>query len=51
MKNKEKFRDEIFEIACKGGSVSRNKYTGGLVECECTACADCAFNIPALLKL
>ena len=46
MKNKEKFRDEILEIASMGDSVSRNKYTGELVGCECTSCADCAFNIP-----
>ena len=46
MKNKEKFRDEIFEIACKGDSVARNKYTGELAGCDCTVCADCAFNIP-----
>ena len=50
MKNKEKFRDEIFEIACKGDSVARNKYTGELVRCGCTVCAYCAFNIPGKLS-
>lgn len=46
MKNKEKFRDRILEIACKGDSVARNILTGELVECGCIPCKDCAFNIP-----
>lgn len=44
MKNKEKFRDEIFEIACTGDSVAMNKRTGKLVPCGHTSCNDCAFN-------
>ena len=44
MKNKEKFRDRILEIACKGNSVSRNMHTGELVECGVCSCKDCAFN-------
>lgn len=44
MKNKEKFRDEIFEIACTGDSVAMNKHTGKLVSCGYTACKYCAFN-------
>lgn len=44
MKNKEKFRDEIFEIACKGNSIARNKYTGELASCGSTPCSNCAFN-------
>ena len=44
MKNKEKFRDEIFEIACKGDSVALNKHTGKLVSCGDTICNNCAFN-------
>ena len=49
MKNKEKFRDEILEIAYKGDSIARNKYTGELVECNCENCSDCAFNYPGKL--
>ena len=44
MKNKEKFRDEIFEIACKGDSIAINKHTGEIVQCNGMACSDCAFN-------
>lgn len=49
MKNKEKFRDRILEIACKGDSVARNILTGELVECDCIPCKDCAFNIQGYL--
>lgn len=44
MKNKEKFRNEIFEIACTGDSVARNKHTGELLSCGAVTCSDCAFN-------
>lgn len=50
MKNKEKFRDEIFEIACKGDSIAINKYTGELVDCGGVGCKDCAFNNPNKLS-
>lgn len=50
MKNKEKFRDEIFEIACKGNSIAINKYTGELVDCGGVGCKDCAFNNPNKLS-
>lgn len=44
MKNKEKFRDEIFEIACKGGSVAVDENTNKIVSCGELCCAECKFN-------
>lgn len=43
MLNKEKFKDEIFEIACTGNAIAVTK-SGRLLECNDCSCADCAFN-------
>ena len=43
MKNKEKFRDEIFEIACKGSSVAVHRYTDEVVACDTMPCDLCKF--------
>ena len=43
MKNKEKFRDEIFEIACKGSSVAVHRYTDEVVACDTITCGLCKF--------
>nr|DAF24468.1 MAG TPA: Mating pheromone En-2 nobilii pheromone, disulfide-rich protein [Caudoviricetes sp.] len=44
MKIKEKFRDEIFDIACKGDSVAVDKNTNEIVSCGEICCAECKFN-------
>lgn len=43
MLNKEKFKDEICEIACNGGSLALNKNTNKLCDCGNVLCKDCKF--------
>lgn len=43
MKIKEKFRDEIFEIACRGCSVAVEEYTDKFVSCGEIMCNQCKF--------
>lgn len=42
MKNKEKYHDEIFEIACRGSSVAMSD--GKLCACFDITCNECDFN-------
>lgn len=44
MKNKEFYKDEIYEAACKRDTFAVNKKTGGVMRCEYTMCYDCVFN-------
>ena len=43
MKNKEKYAEQIVEIACKGGSFGFDKYAGVIVPCRSLNCTDCSF--------
>lgn len=45
MLNKEKFKDEIFEIACNGGTLALNRNTGKITSCSVIHCADCEFKL------
>lgn len=47
MLNKEKFKDEIFEIACNGGTLALNRHTGKITSCSVIHCADCEFKLGA----
>lgn len=44
MKNKEKFKDEILEIACSGHSFAINKKSMKFEECHNLSCSDCLFS-------
>lgn len=44
MKNKEFYKDEIFEVACKRGIFAVNKKTGEVMRCKYTKCRDCVFD-------
>ena len=45
MKNKEKYANEIIEIAITGHSAfAVNKITGEMVRCSLIRCSDCLFN-------
>lgn len=45
MLNKEKFKEEIVEIACSGGCLAINEHTNKLCSCEdMSSCKDCKFN-------
>lgn len=43
MKNKEKYKKEIFEIACSGKVIAFNEKVGKVTACEETNCGDCLF--------
>lgn len=44
MKNKEKFAEEILDIACKGSNVALDMSTGSLRLCEDFSCGKCYFH-------
>ena len=44
MKNREKFKKEIMDIACAGGSVAFDKKANKVTECNDTHCSNCAFS-------
>lgn len=44
MTNREKFAEQILDIACDGGSIAVNKVTSGPMRCQGTACEECLFN-------
>ena len=44
MKNREKFENEIMNIACSGCSVAFDKKANKLTKCTNTPCENCAFN-------
>lgn len=41
MKNKEKFKDKIVDIACGGDLVAVDKYTYEPTHCTCISCENC----------
>lgn len=43
MKNKDYFKDQIFDILCSGDSIAVNKSTGEPFTCDCKSCANCTF--------
>lgn len=43
MKNREKFKDEIVDIACKGGTIAVAKTSYEPVDCNSIECATCLF--------
>lgn len=44
MTNREKFAEQILDIACNGDSVAVNKVTLEPTRCHGTACKECLFN-------
>ena len=44
MTNREYYKDQILDIACKGGSLSIYKITGELCKCGTFECDDCLFD-------
>ena len=44
MTNREKFAEQILNIACKGDSIAVNKVTSEPMGCHGTACKECLFN-------
>lgn len=44
MLNKEKFKEEIWEIACNGEALALDKNTGNLCSCSELSCLDCTFS-------
>lgn len=43
MKNKEKFKDEILDIICKGGNIAVDNITYEPVDCNSIDCGTCLF--------
>ena len=43
MKNKEKYANEILEIACSGNSLAFDKTTNKVVPCNSLCCSNCLF--------
>lgn len=50
MTNREKFAEEILDIACSGSMIAKNKFTGELVPCMVMCCENCEFSLGALLS-
>ena len=44
MTNREKFAEQILDIACNGDSIAVNKLTSEPMRCQGTACEECLFN-------
>lgn len=44
MKNKEFYKDKIYEVACKHDVFAVNKKTGEVTNCKNLKCGDCLFN-------
>lgn len=44
MTNREKFAEQILDIACNGDSIAVNKVTSEPIACHGTACEECLFN-------
>lgn len=44
MTNREKFAEQILNIACKGDSIAVNKVTSEPMGCRGAACKECLFN-------
>lgn len=45
MTNREKFKEQILDIACRGNLIAVNKKTGEPVDCETINCHECEFNL------
>jgi hypothetical protein len=43
MTNREKFAEQILDIACKGDSIAVNKVTSEPMRCHGTTCKECLF--------
>lgn len=43
MKNKEKYAEEIIEVACNGGSIAVTKKCRRIVQCSDVLCNECLF--------
>ena len=43
MKNKEKFKKEIVELACNGKGIAVDKYSGTVGSCNYVSCNNCLF--------
>lgn len=43
MTNKEKFAEQILDIACSGDSIAVNKVTSEPMRCHGTTCKECLF--------
>lgn len=43
MKNKEKFKKEIVELACNGNGIAVDKYSGTVGSCNYVSCNNCLF--------
>ena len=43
MKNKEKYEEEILDIACSGSSIAFDKTTNKVVPCNGLCCSNCLF--------
>lgn len=44
MKNKEKYAEEILDIACNGNSIAIIRESGRIAQCYGTPCVECLFN-------
>lgn len=44
MTNREKFAEQILNIACDGDSIAVNRVTSEPIRCHGTACKECLFN-------
>lgn len=45
MTNREKFAEQILDIACSGDAIAVNKVTSEPIACHGTACEDCLFYV------
>lgn len=45
MTNREKFKEQILDIACSGNLIAVNKETGKPVVCDTINCHECKFNL------
>lgn len=45
MTNREKYKEEILDIVCRGGGLAFSRDTQKIVRCEDINCAKCGFNI------
>ena len=45
MKNKEKYENEILDIACNGDCIAFNKTTNKVVPCNGLRCSNCLFGL------
>lgn len=46
MTNREKYAEQILDIACSGGSIAMSEETGELLDCADCGCLSCVFYYP-----